>query len=107
MAKHDANQGQGHRCQNDQRQLERAELSNDQDINADQGDDEGRAHIAERDIGDFPFAVPKQRWIGFIIRLAVITDNRFWQIAPVVLVNLISHRQHAIDRRFKGAGKFA
>ena len=38
-----------------------AELRHDQNIDAEDRHAEGRAHVAEGDVGDLPFAVPEQR----------------------------------------------
>ena len=64
MAKHYADQRQRHGRKDHQRQFERAELRDNQQVNPEQGDHEGRAHIAEGDVGDFPFAIPQQRRLG-------------------------------------------
>ena len=76
MAEHDADERQRHRRQDDQRQLERAELRDDEKIDAEQRHHEGGAHVAEGDIGHLPLAVPEQRGLGIIERLAVIFDRR-------------------------------
>ena len=41
------------------RQLEAAELRNHQDVDAQNGDHECRAHVAEGDVGYFPLSVPE------------------------------------------------
>ena len=66
MAEHDADQGQRHGDQDDERQLERAELGDDEQVDAEDGDHEGRAHVAEGHIGNLPFAVPEQRRLGIV-----------------------------------------
>ena len=61
VAEHDADQRQRHRDQDHERQQERAELGDDEQIDAEDRHHEGRAHVAEGDVGDLPFAVPQQR----------------------------------------------
>ncbi len=48
--------------------------ADDQHIDAEQRDHEGRAHVAEGHPGDLPFAVPQQRGMAFILGLAVEAD---------------------------------
>ena len=69
-------------------------------------DGECRAHVAEGDIGDLPFAIPQQRRLRLVLRLAVQADGRLGQTAPVVRVDAAGDLQHAVDRRLEGAGKF-
>ena len=61
MAEHDADQRQRHRRQDHERQFERAELRDDEKIDAEDRHHEGRAHVAEGDVGHLPLAVPQQR----------------------------------------------
>ena len=54
MPKHNADQSERDRCEDDQRQLEAAKLGNDQNIDADNGYRERGAHIAKGHVSDFP-----------------------------------------------------
>ena len=69
------------------------------EVDAEDGDAEGRAHVAEGDIGHFPLAVPEQRRLGFVVGLAMQRDLGLLAGPPVRLVDGVANRQHAVDRR--------
>ena len=104
VSEHDADQGQRHRHQNDERQQERPELRHNQKVDAEDGHHEGRAHIAESHIGDFPLAVPEQGRPRVVDRLAVKFDLRRPDRAPIRLGDRVLNRQHAIDRGLETPG---
>ena len=66
---------------------------------------EGRAHVAERDVGDLPFAVPEKRGSRFVARLAVVADCRRTVRTPVHGGDAILDGEHAIERGFEAAGQ--
>ena len=88
----------------DQRQQERAELRDDEQVDAEDRDPERRAHVAERDVGHLPFAVPKQGGLGIVDRLSMILDLRRAVLAPVHLGDRVLDREHAVDRRLEAPG---
>ena len=106
MPEHDADEGQRDRRQDHERQLERAELRDDEDVDAEYRDHECPAHVAEGDPGHLPFAIPEQRRMRFVVRLAVQRDSGFRRAAPVGLVDGIADGNHAVDRRLECAGEF-
>jgi hypothetical protein len=103
VAAHDAEEGQRDRRQDDQRQLERAELRDHEDVDPEQGHHEGRAHVAEGHPGDFPFAVPQQRRLPCSsVGLAVKLDRRLGAFRPVHRLERVGDGEHAVERRFVG-----
>ena len=55
---HDADHGQRDRRHDDQRRRIAFELGDDEQIDEDEPDAVGGAHVAKRFVGDLPFAVP-------------------------------------------------
>ena len=90
MSEHDADQCERDRRQNNQRQLETAELRHHQDIDADDRHHEGGTHVAEGDIGDLPLAVPQNRRLAFVLGLAMEADSRFAERAPIMCLDALA-----------------
>jgi hypothetical protein len=88
------------------RQLERPELRDDENVNAEQGHTKGCAHVAESDPGHFPFTIPEQHGLSLALGLAMKTDLRPNKHSPVLLLNRVADRQHAVERRLVGTGEF-
>ena len=107
MADDDADQGQWDRGEDHQGQAEAFELGDDQDVDAQDGDAEGGAHVAEGDPCDLPLAVPEDRRPALVVRLAVHADVGLRDVVPVALANGLVDGHHAVDRSLIGAGEFA
>src|SRR5450759_4567273 len=90
MPDHDADQREWNRRQNDQRQLEAAELRHDKNIDAYDRHHECRSHVAEGDIGDLPLAVPQDGRLAFVLWLTVKPDGRCAERAPILSLIHIS-----------------
>ena len=95
------------RRQHDQRQFEAAELRHHQDIDTDDRHHEGGAHVAERDVGDLPFAVPQNRRLALVVRLAMEADGRLAERAPIMLGNELVDGEHPVNGGFICAGHFS
>src|SRR5208283_1854240 len=104
MAQHDSDKSQWHRDKDHEWQAERAELGDDQQIDPENRDREGSAHVAESDIGHFPFAVPQQRWLRLIKWLTVIVNVRRSAFSPIHFLDLILDREHPVNGRLKSPG---
>src|SRR5476649_2559434 len=98
MPDHNADQRERNRRQNDKRQLEAAELRHDKDIDAYDRHHECRAHVAEGDVGDLPLAIPQDYRLTFVLRLAVKTDGRCAERAPIMRLNALVDVENAVDR---------
>ena len=73
VSRHDADDRQRDRRHDDQRQQVGPELRDDQQVYKNQADRVGESHVAERFVGDLPFAVPLHREVVRVLRLADVT----------------------------------
>ena len=103
VTEHDADQRQRHGNENHERQQERAELRDHQKVDTEDRHPERRAHVAERDVGHLPLAVPQQSGLRIVDRLAVVLDLWRAVLAPVHFRDSVLDRKHAVDRRFESA----
>ncbi len=102
MPGENAEQGQGDRRHDHERDPEVVELPYDEEVDPEHRGDEGGAHVAEGHIGDLPLAVPEQGRLRFVERLAVVADLGRTERPPVVArLDPFHDLDHAVDGRFE------
>ncbi len=95
---------QRRRDQDHKGKFEGSELGDDEQVDAQDRYAEGRAHVAERDIGHLPFAVPKNCRFRIVERLPVKSDLRQPRGAPIRTGDRLVDREHPIDRGLVAPG---
>ena len=99
VARHNADDGQRNRRHDDQRYQIGAKLRYHQQVDQDQADRVGRAHVAEGLVSDLPFAVPLERVVARgIVGLADEVLDHGPAAGCLDLGDLAAHLEHAVER---------